>query len=335
MRADSVTNAASATRSGSGRHRHRPGERRNCGLTPALVDSPTSVLFGGSGNNLLVLDPGFSMSGSVVGSDSASNTLELASAAAACVIAGLGTNFTGFGAIVFDPGATWSISGDTVGLSGVISGFTPSDTIELTGVSETGSAYNGGILTLDTSGAPATLDLPGDFGLANFHVSTAAGNTEVTALPCFAAGTRIACPDGERAVESLAPGELVCLAGEGHAAITWVGHRRVECARHSRPADVWPVRVRMGAFGAGMPHRDLLLSPDHAVFVEGDLIPVRYLINGSTIVQERVASVTYYHVELAAHAVILADGLPCESYLDTGNRDAFADAGGYRDARAA
>jgi hypothetical protein len=33
--------------------------------------------------------------------------------------------------------------------------------------------------------------------------------------------------------------------------------------------------------------------------------------------------VTYYHVELAAHDVILAEGLLCESYLDTGNRAAF------------
>jgi hypothetical protein len=37
--------------------------------------------------------------------------------------------------------------------------------------------------------------------------------------------------------------------------------------------------------------------------------------------------VTYWHVELPAHAVILAEGLPAESYLDTGNRQAFANGG--------
>ncbi len=41
--------------------------------------------------------------------------------------------------------------------------------------------------------------------------------------------------------------------------------------------------------------------------------------------QQSVAEVAYYHVELAAHDVILAGGLPCESYLDSGNRRAFAD----------
>ena len=43
----------------------------------------------------------------------------------------------------------------------------------------------------------------------------------------------------------------------------------------------------------------------------------------STIVQEPIDEVTYYHVELATHDVILAKGLPCESNLDTVNRAAF------------
>jgi hypothetical protein len=89
---------------------------------------------------------------------------------------------------------------------------------------------------------------------------------------------------------------------------------------------VWPVRVRAGAFGARRPHRDLVLSPDHAVFVDKVLIPVRYLLNGATIVQEPVDVITYWHVELARHDVLFAEGLPCESYLDTGNRALFGDA---------
>ena len=79
-----------------------------------------------------------------------------------------------------------------------------------------------------------------------------------------------------------------------------------------------------GAFGPAEPARDLLLSPDHAVFRGGALIPARALINGSTIVQEPASSAHYFHVELPRHAVLLAEGLPCESYLDTGNRAAFA-----------
>jgi hypothetical protein len=46
------------------------------------------------------------------------------------------------------------------------------------------------------------------------------------------------------------------------------------------------------------------------------LIPVQYLINGATIVQVPVARVTYHHIELAEHDVLLAEGLPAESFLD-------------------
>jgi hypothetical protein len=59
------------------------------------------------------------------------------------------------------------------------------------------------------------------------------------------------------------------------------------------------------------------------VFIDGVLIPIRYLINGATIVQEPTNEVIYWHVELPRHDILLAEGLACESYLDTGNRGAF------------
>lgn len=86
------------------------------------------------------------------------------------------------------------------------------------------------------------------------------------------------------------------------------------------------MRVKRHAFGENVPHRDLLLSPEHAVFVDDVLIPIRHLINGTTIAQEKTEEITYYHVELPAHGILLAEGLPAESYLDTGNRNAFSEA---------
>jgi hypothetical protein len=77
-----------------------------------------------------------------------------------------------------------------------------------------------------------------------------------------------------------------------------------------------------------VPARDLFLSPDHAIFDEDVLIPVKHLVNGTTIVQQEREAVTYYHLELERHDVILAEGLPCESYLDNGTRSAFANGGG-------
>lgn len=149
-------------------------------------------------------------------------------------------------------------------------------------------------------------------------------------IACFAAGTRIATPGGEIPVEALAAGDRVRLArepdGDG-AAIVWIGHRRIDCSRHPAPQDVWPVRISRGAFAPGVPHRPLFLSPDHAVLCAGGLVPVRYLVNGRTIVQVPRRAVQYFHVELAAHDVLLAEGLACETYLDTGNRADFENGG--------
>jgi hypothetical protein len=64
------------------------------------------------------------------------------------------------------------------------------------------------------------------------------------------------------------------------------------------------------------------------VFTDDVLIPVRYLLNGRSIAQIEMDHLTYWHVELAQHDLLLAEGLPCESYLDTGNRGAFANGGG-------
>jgi hypothetical protein len=117
-------------------------------------------------------------------------------------------------------------------------------------------------------------------------------------------------------------------AGDGFAPVIWVGRREVDCARHAQPRKVWPVRVAAGAFGEGRPGRELFLSPDHAVYVEGVLIPVRCLVNGSTIAQVPVARVVYHHVELAEHDVLLAEGLPAESFLDMRDGTKYANRSG-------
>ena len=54
---------------------------------------------------------------------------------------------------------------------------------------------------------------------------------------------------------------------------------------------------------------------------------MRYLINGTTVRQTPVDEVSYHHVELPRHAVLLAEGMFAESYLDTGGRGNFANGG--------
>jgi len=91
---------------------------------------------------------------------------------------------------------------------------------------------------------------------------------------------------------------------------------------------VAPIRIEHDAIADGMPRRDLVVSPDHAIFVGGKLIGARQLVNGTTIRQETSwTTVDYYHVELDRHAILLAEGMPAESYLDTGNRGLFRNSG--------
>jgi Hint domain-containing protein len=103
----------------------------------------------------------------------------------------------------------------------------------------------------------------------------------------------------------------------------WIGQRHVDCRRHPRTDLVHPVHIRPGAFAEDQPKRDLWLSPDHALFHDGVLIPAHCLINGATVVQEQAASVHYFHIELDRHDIVLAEGLAAESYLNTGNRAQF------------
>jgi len=106
--------------------------------------------------------------------------------------------------------------------------------------------------------------------------------------------------------------------------VVWTGKRQIDIARHPEPELVQPVRIRAGAFADGVPECDLRLSPHHAVYIDGALIEAVSLVNGITILQEQhTRSITYHHIELASHDVLLAEGLPAESYLDTGNRAMF------------
>jgi hypothetical protein len=78
-----------------------------------------------------------------------------------------------------------------------------------------------------------------------------------------------------------------------------------------------PVRVAQSAISAGVPARDLCLSPDHALFIDGYLIPVKYLVNGVTITQDVSALdlVEYIHLEFERHEIFYAEGTAIESLL--------------------
>jgi hypothetical protein len=144
-----------------------------------------------------------------------------------------------------------------------------------------------------------------------------------TAL-CFAPGTHIRTPVGEVPVETLKRGDLV-LTTEGRAVpVRWIGRQTVS-KRFGDPLRVLPIRIRAGALAENVPCRDLLVTPDHALLVDDVLVQAGALVNGTSIVREYNVPerVTYYHVELDDHSLLLAENTPAETFVDNVDRLAF------------
>ncbi len=144
---------------------------------------------------------------------------------------------------------------------------------------------------------------------------------------CFADGTRILTPDGERAIEELAPGDVVVCGDGRHRSIRWVGWREVDAKTLRENPALRPIRLEADALGPGLPARALRLSPQHRIMIDhwraqylfGSgcvLAPAKALVNGRGItVDLDCRSVRYHHILLDEHQTVLADGLPCETLM--------------------
>ena len=219
--------------------------------------------------------------------------------------------------------------------------YTATGTAALAGVTGiTGEVVNGTFTLFATvpTGLYSLADASGYDGTLTgtpTQIAAASTNTafrgDALAPVCYASGTLIRTARGSIAVERLAVGDLVVTASGARRPIRWLGHRDTDCSRHPEPRKVWPVRVRAGALGAGLPYADLWLSPGHALCLDDVLIPVRCLVQGEAVKQIERDRVTYWHVELDSHDILIANGVPAESYLDTGNRCAFDNAPGAVD----
>ncbi|MGZ8242459.1 Hint domain-containing protein [Methylomagnum sp.] len=144
---------------------------------------------------------------------------------------------------------------------------------------------------------------------------------------CFLEGTRVLTRDGYAPIESLTPGDELLTLGGAWLPLCWLG--RLESCQGRlgyKPSDL-PIRIARDAFGVGLPVRDLLVSPDHAVFFRHHLIPAKCLVNGTTVRREsRMERLVYYHALLDSHAVIFSEALPTESYVPRENQRFFSNA---------
>lgn len=179
------------------------------------------------------------------------------------------------------------------------------------------------VLTVTDGGKTYTLQLAGSY-TGGFEVTSASNGTADIIL-CFYPGTRLAGAEGEIAVEDIAAGTLLKTLSGRLLPVRWLGKSEVS-TRFGDPLRKLPIRIKAGALAAGVPARDLLVSPDHAVFVEGVLVQAAALVNHTTILRERDVPecFTYYHVELATHELLLAENCPAESFVDNVGRMHFS-----------
>ena len=243
---------------------------------------------------------------------------------------GVNNSASALGTVSFlDDAGTLSLD-DVIGnASGTLKHFQKGDAIDLGGSGHS-IDHSRNTLTLSQDGNVVdSFTLTGqDYTNATFTLTpNSNGEVLTTDAPCFCAGTHILTDHGERTVDDLVVGDLVVTGQDGVETlmpVRWIGRRHIVIARHAEPEHVEPIRIACDAIATGLPAHDLLVSPDHALYLDGLLIQARQLVNHMTITRDisRV-SVTYYHVELDRHSILRADGLPCESYLDTGNRGQF------------
>jgi hypothetical protein len=230
--------------------------------------------------------------------------------------------FTATGGITLDAGTIviegGSISATDITING---GVITGTTVDLV-ASHTIAIKDGALLT----GSVVALSVPSSLTVGSGPFDVGASGTLFAEPLCFCAGTGIATQDGEVPVERLACGDLV-LTNSGEAKpIVWIGEGKVLATRGRRGAAT-PVIVRKSAFADNVPHHDLRVTKGHAFHLDGVLIPVEFLVNHRSILwDDRAQEVQLYHVELARHDVLLANGAPAESYRDDGNRWLFQNA---------
>ena len=148
-------------------------------------------------------------------------------------------------------------------------------------------------------------------------------------IPCYVKGTLILTFRDYVPIEDLVEGDMIVSHGSIHAfrcrtgfrfrPIVWKGH----FTAHGLDDGSRPICIKKDAFGRNKPFCDLYVSPGHRILVGGRMLTAHELLNGSTVVPHECDEVTYYHIELDRHAVIIANGIAAESYVDVDNRKMF------------
>lgn len=150
---------------------------------------------------------------------------------------------------------------------------------------------------------------------------------------CFLCGTSILTPAGEIAIESLHIGDTVKTVHGRDMAVKWIGRHLYKRNGVSWQASILPIRIARHAIDQLTPHKDLYVSPGHALLIDGVLIRAKDLVNGTSIapaLPDNRETIEYYHIVLDTHEAILAEGVAAETLLlNANNHEAFTNFGEF------
>jgi len=127
-------------------------------------------------------------------------------------------------------------------------------------------------------------------------------------------------------IEDLRTGDLVETVRGEAMPIKWIGRNTFKKSGSSWPESIVPIRVSRFALDTQAPHTDLYLSPGHALFIDGFLMPVRDLVNGTSIapaLPPGTGVIEYLHIVFDTHEVVVAEGAPAETFLLSGARKEY------------
>lgn len=152
--------------------------------------------------------------------------------------------------------------------------------------------------------------------------------SSVQECPCFTPGVMIATGAGEVPVETLSVGDKVVTRDNGLQTIRWVGSHRYHGRELASAPHLYPILIRAGALGDGLPERDMRLSPNHRVLVTSDqtalyfedrevLVAAKHLVNHRGVFEVESIGVTYVHLLFDKHEVLLSNGCWSESFQPT------------------
>ncbi|TCP62419.1 Ca2+-binding RTX toxin-like protein [Rhodovulum bhavnagarense] len=198
----------------------------------------------------------------------------------------------GSGSMTLDGGETGETLGDTLDFNGQL-------LLGSISYSETDDAAGG------LSGTATLLD------------GTIVNFSGFETIICFAKGTHIMTPRGERPIEELRPDDMVLTADNGPQPLRWIDSRSVPAKGR-----LTPIRIRAGLFGN---RRDLVVSPQHRMLYEGYraqllfgdnqvLVPAAHLVDHHQVLEEPGGEVTYFHMMFDRHEIVFAEGARSESF---------------------